>query len=451
MPDTVFRTCVENSRWLSLPDEVEVSVQTLDSTYVLPMSDWVNDSIRFRWLGTTTPVRVWVGEQCDFELKTTGENCALDYFDLFPNAGNNEHIRDYSQKDINDFIKMFGVGGVYYLRVSSSEVAPFIIEPKPVEGPLVSAIELKLGKDYEVGTLDVEQCYFFRKTWRKQSVRFRSSVSDSVFAYFGSTPDFAISDEDEHYLSCLPFLPDGETWELLLSSKELANLAAKGDMEFTFVRFKVASSTTISPTIWETDECEANSYQLLLNAKQVLQPRRTTNAYRICYDQWQRGNVKLYWDGITDLYIYLLDTCAGALGQHKPYTIYYKKQPYGDTLTIDTAMWHSWKNRVDEGGWLYFRFNNTNVGELQVYQTPVDSHNPPMPLPSVEYISVSIICTDEGISVCVCEEQDLTLYDAHGQRVDSWHQQVGTSHFISCSRGTTYMLQGNAETIKIVR
>ena len=61
-PDTTFRSCVESSEWLNLPDTIMAGVQHEMDSYVLPFADWQNDSIRFRWTGKETPVQVWIGE-----------------------------------------------------------------------------------------------------------------------------------------------------------------------------------------------------------------------------------------------------------------------------------------------------------------------------------------------------------------------------------------------------
>ena len=99
-PDTTFKACVENSIWLDLPDTITTGVLHESDTYVLPFADWQSDSIRLRWTGSEAPATVWIGENCDFEFKTTGTNCALDMFVLYPDAGNEENIRNFSKQEI---------------------------------------------------------------------------------------------------------------------------------------------------------------------------------------------------------------------------------------------------------------------------------------------------------------------------------------------------------------
>ena len=81
-PDTAFKSCVENSAWLSLPSSVATQANFASDSYVLPFADWKNDSIQFRWTGKQAPVQVWIGDKCGFDLSLTGSNCAVDYFQL---------------------------------------------------------------------------------------------------------------------------------------------------------------------------------------------------------------------------------------------------------------------------------------------------------------------------------------------------------------------------------
>ena len=105
-PDTVFKSCVENSTWLTLPSSVTTQANYVSDSYVLPLADCKNDSIQFRWTGTSTPVSLWIGETCDFKLSTTGDSAAIAHILLQPNAGNDEHIYTMTKNEVNDFINM---------------------------------------------------------------------------------------------------------------------------------------------------------------------------------------------------------------------------------------------------------------------------------------------------------------------------------------------------------
>ena len=164
-PDTTFKSCVENSEWLNLPDTVTAGLQHDEDSYVLPCADWKNDSVRFRWTGAETPITVWIGETCDFELNTTGENCALDMFVLYPDAGNGENIRKFSKQEINDYISLFGEGGVYYMRTVTAEDGELIVEKQPLSEVMAKAKELKLDQPTPVAANDAEQLYYFPASW----------------------------------------------------------------------------------------------------------------------------------------------------------------------------------------------------------------------------------------------------------------------------------------------
>jgi hypothetical protein len=123
---------VENSTWLTLPSSVTTQANYASDSYVLPLADCKNDSIQFRWTGTSTPVSLWIGETCDFKLSTTGDSAAIAHILLQPNAGNEEHIYAMTKNEVNDFISQYGLGGIYYVKMMAGETAEVVLEKKPM-------------------------------------------------------------------------------------------------------------------------------------------------------------------------------------------------------------------------------------------------------------------------------------------------------------------------------
>jgi hypothetical protein len=199
-PDTTFKSCIENSEWLNLPDTVTAGLQHDEDSYVLPFADWKNDSIRFRWTGAETPITVWIGETCDFELNTTGENCALDMFVLYPDAGNGENIRKFSKQEILDYISLFGEGGVYYMRAVTAEDGMLIVEKQPMSDVMANAKALTLDQPTSVAANDVEQLYYFPASWKDNNMLWTSSSDYPITAYFSANTEFEANESDANII-----------------------------------------------------------------------------------------------------------------------------------------------------------------------------------------------------------------------------------------------------------
>ena len=49
-PDTSFQSCVDKAKYIHLGDTLDITANDPSSVFLLPYSDWQNDSIRFVWL-----------------------------------------------------------------------------------------------------------------------------------------------------------------------------------------------------------------------------------------------------------------------------------------------------------------------------------------------------------------------------------------------------------------
>ena len=373
-PDSTFRNCVESSKWITLPTNLQVLPSS--ETYVLPLADWDNDSVRFVWNGKSEPVQVWMGTNCDFDLTLSGENAAVGQFELLPDAGNGENVFVMTKQMIIDYINYLEKGGIYYVRFISSEGAEIVIEKQPIQGPMADAIRLEVNESVKVDANDVEQVYYFPISWKNRNIQFVSSVNTPVKAYFANDVVFEANDTESKVIAIKDFAnQDGEI-QLSLSEKELTALCNAVSGDFVFVKLVANKSTTIAPMYWDACPCVKTSTEIYTN-DYVSIPRRNTNAvWRIYYDDWKRYDTKLYWEGSSSVKMYLLDTCSGTLVTSGGSTILYHqftvKSGKTDTLTITSDQWKSWADRVSEDGYLYFRFNANSVGNLSVTSTLVD-------------------------------------------------------------------------------
>ncbi len=421
-PDTTFKACVENSIWLNLPDTARAGVMYSDESYVLPMSDWQNDSIQFRWTGKQAPVQVWIGDKCGFDLSLTGSNCAVDYFQLQPDAGNGENIYEMSRQMILDMIDLLEKGGIYYVRIISVEDAELIVEKQAVDGPLANAIELELDVPAKVSAQDKEQVYYFPKEWKSRNLEFVSSVATPITAYVSKSIDFEANVSDPNVVGVYDFVVSSADALWQMSLKEMDNLSRDIPGEFIFVKFVSAQSTYITPLRWKVCECVQKSAEIYSTDSVRVNAKTSSVSYRINYSDWSKRDVKLYWSSVADMKAYLVDTCAGfSLRPTNNHVLFYHEylvdnQGVTDTLTITADQMKTFADRVDEDGYLYFRFNANSYGDLLVSSVLVDT--PVIPDPVFTSFDAAV-CFGEtyewnGQTYSTAGEYTITLQDANG-------------------------------------
>lgn len=362
-PDTAFRACVEGSEWLSLPDTISVAMLSANETFVLPLSDWQNDSVRFIWTGQSSPVQMWIAEDCDFELKLTGENAALKCYEIRPDAGNSENIFVMTRQDIVDLIDFANNGGVLYMRAITAEDADLIIEKQPIQGPMADAIRLEFNKPAAVQANNVQQVYYFPATWKQRDLLLSSEKNTAITAYFYGDVnltqplcayDFSTID-DETYLG--------------ISVKELSDLLKNYKEEYVFVVFNAKQNTTITPAKWEVCPCVQTTSRVDLGDTVALKAR-TTISYRVDYNTWCKNNVTIKWSAKNKMKLAVADTCAGfTLADNDPHVLQYKLYENSsskqlDSIVITGETIRTWADRVDKDGFLYLRCNANIAGSL---------------------------------------------------------------------------------------
>ena len=386
-PDTLFRSCIENSKWLTMPDVITTGDGHEVDSYVLPFVDWQNDSIRFRWTGTQEPVTVWIGETCDFELKTTGENCALDMFVLNPDAGNEEHIRNYTSEEIQQYISLFGKGGMYYLRTVCAEEGQLILENKPMNEAMRNATQLEVNKSSVVEAYDKDQVYYFPVTWADYSMIWSSSSNGTVTAYFSSDIHFEASEDDANVFAVQNFTKAVSGTELALSRKQMQDICKKADGDHIFVKFVSSKYTSITPTLWGVGSCGENTDELQINDSVTLQKNANSTAWRVDIEKWAKQDMLLYWKGTSAFKAFLGDTCKGYnLNKTNQHVKIYKEISINtdgsrDTIRITQDELLAAAEYADSDGFLYFRFSNSAKGDLIVKATePVVIESTSVPL-----------------------------------------------------------------------
>lgn len=450
-PDSVFRQCIESSHWLQLPDTIHVTPTMSDSVFVMPVTDWKNDSIRMIWTGKEQPLSIWLGSSCGYELSTSDPD-VIDYLMLFPDGDEYKESGYYNYMDLSsellqELIKRFGEGGLYYVKLVSAEKADFIIDYKQMSEDMARAIPMELDKAVSVAAEDTTQYYYFRKNWDMYSIQWAANTPDTVAAYFGTTPTFAISTNDSHYIGKYYLYPQRNKSLLSLSSRELTNMTANAEMDFLFVRFDAPQETEITPSVWSVGECAANSVEIQPNDSLTLLANRPADVYRIDYAKWSKGDITISWDGFSYVRTYLGDTCSFNLASTNTHVLNYQVLQKIDTMQITKDWLLGMSDRVDADGFLYFRFNTSGVGDLHTAQTMVPGPSTDMNTP--EKMDFVVKCAEGNIIVQTTISQMFGLYDSLGVLISSWIQAHKEEHPVYIPSDGVYILKGENYVVQI--
>ena len=384
-PDETFKSCVENSTWLTLPSSIFTQTNMESGVYVLPLADWKNDSIQFRWTGTASPVSIWIGETCDFKLTTTGDSAAIAQFVLEPNASNDENIYSMTKQEISDFISQYALGGIYYIKALAAENAELVFEKKPMSPEMQKAIPLQLNQTVSVAANAADQVYYFPIEWKNNSMYWSFATMGNVTAYFSNNVTFEASSDDPSVFATYQVPLVGSERVLKLSSKQMASICSNAKGDHVFVKLITKQPTTFTPSLWSAGYCAENTSELYLNHMDTLKGSSTSTAWRVNINEWAQQDVQLFWRGNGSIKIYLGDTCKGytpsQTNQHVKYYAEVKVNTNGtrDTLTITKAELENLVQYADADGYLYFRFNNRNTGNLEVLAEVVEPVIPTSP------------------------------------------------------------------------
>ena len=403
VPDTLFRNCIESSHWVKLPDTVAVSPANWDYSYVLPLSDWVDDSVRITWTGTKQPVTLWMGKDCGFNLDETDKLFVCKY-EINPGE-----VLDFSAAYLRDLMLN---SSLLYAKLVSTESADLIFDYKPMSPEMARAIPMLLDQPVPVKVNNLEQYYYFKTELTDNSLQFNADSRDTIVAYFGTTPTFEL--ESSAHIATYTLYPTTNGSQLALSKKQIAAFAKSVKTEYLFVRFDSPRTTDMTLSIWGASTCINNSIEILPNAVTAIAANSSSTIYRIDYYKWYQGDVELLWDGSQSVYSYLADTCSFTLSASNARVIDYKSiAKTNGTHIITKSLLDSFADRVDGDGYLYFRFNSRRNGNLTTTQTldsafiPVEPELPAVPTTEC---SLSSLPLAQGDQVVLNLDSAFTVY-----------------------------------------
>jgi hypothetical protein len=244
-----------------------------------------------------------------------------------------------------------------------------VYEPEPEQEPQPQdLIPLVLDSTITLEADDIETTYYITRAWENLSVEFITNAADSVYAYFGTTPDFEIYTDQPEYLAVHPFYIEGKQSHLQLSKKQVNSLFQATNADTIYVVFHSYYKTQLTPMAWNACRCAENSLEIKPRDQHALLANAAGAVFRIRYSQWKDHDVNLHWASDVMLYAFLADTCDFYLTATDYHVFNYDDvdiAPNG-TMVIgdvvrDEAIFYG---RLPENGFLYFRFYSEAPGLL---------------------------------------------------------------------------------------
>ena len=363
-PDTAFTSCMDNAHYILLDDSIDVLAEDTDRSFIVPYSDWQNDSIRFVWTGEQ-PAQVFLATtNCDF---TPDANNAYvwNHFEVVAETP----YKLYSS-EMKEAIKNQQGGGVFYGKIVSTTPGKLVVEKIPMNKPKGDAVLMQYDQAIHVGAND-PTLYCFPRTWA--ATQFIASASAATSVYFSNHPDFTTSTEDANVLAAYEFDKEDSQRALYLSNTEVKSLTDNVIDDYVYVRFQAAAATTITPSAWLASRCVVNS--VLIHPNKTFTVANNSNTiYRFKYDDFAGYGFVLKWaNTLTDLPTYVADTCTFGLTTGDLHVIEYANIRKGKQWTVEPETYSAWASRVDAEGYLYVRFDSKRAGNVTfVCEKPVE-------------------------------------------------------------------------------
>ena len=352
-PDTTYTSCMDNE-YVQLGDTIEILPNDADRVFVMPFTDWQNDSVRFVWEGEQDAT-VWLAVQyCDF----TPDNTSSFVWDTYHLTADQPH--KLQQQQIVDIIQQHKEGGIYFGKILSQSAGKLVVEKIPMAPIEGGATLLEYGTSVEVNNAD--QLFCFPRTWK--ATDFVSSANSGVTMYMSTTPEFTPATTDANVMAYHTFTSvDGE-YHNYISNTEMSGLLSSISGDYIYVRFLCAESTSILPEVWNASSCANKSLMIRPDQTFSVAAKSQSTIYRLLYEDWKNCGILIEWGGNSTLPTYIADTCSFVVSATSPNVLLYSNIKRKGTLELDAETIASWASRIDADGYLYVCFNPTNKGNV---------------------------------------------------------------------------------------
>ena len=351
-PDLTFADCVNNSEHVVLDDSIAIEPDDRQRVFIMPYTDWQNDSIQFVWTGDE-PATVWIASgNCDFNPSPSSGYVWDNY------VVSNAAPYKLSNKKIVDAIKNNSGGGLLYAKVTSATAGKLLVEKIPLPKPQAGAQLLEYGTTVSLDANDTT-LYCFPTVWGSSQIL--AAPAANITMYASAQPVFECSKDDAAVVAAYPFSRSAEESELSLSLKDLSTMTSKASDSYIYVRFISNVPTAITPVEWASSECADKSTAVVAGNVMATSTSTVNTVYRLRYDDWKDSDMEIYWHSARGtVTVYIADTCSFATGTFVAQQIIKSKE----TFVMDVATMATWADRVDADGYLYVRFKPQSSGSV---------------------------------------------------------------------------------------
>lgn len=369
-PDTSFVTCMTQADHVLLDDSISVVPNDSDRVFMMPYTDWQNDSIQFVWTGDAPAYVFMASDKCDFTPSTSSGYVWACY-----EVKQGEPFK-LSNQAIVDAITENDGGGLFYSKVLSTSAGKLLVEKIPMQSAQGDAVIVELNKPIHIAAND-NSLYCFPRTWG--ATQFVANTEFITKAFFSNTSEFAASETDANVLKAYAMsLVNGER-ELNLSSREMKALTDEATDDYIYVRFQCASPVTITAYQWSASYCADISTTIIPGERFRIAAKSSSNILRLRYDDWKGYDMSIKWEQVVPLPTYIADTCYFTLSSTNKRVVKYSSIKPKSTQVYDVATVDSWASRVDADGYLYVRLNPGAAGDITFSSTKPAEEDPVIP------------------------------------------------------------------------
>ena len=377
-PDMTFQNCMENGHYVQLGETIQVAANDAEKMFVLPYSEWQNDSIRFVWIGDQ-PARVWVAEEeCQFTPAVTSIY-VKDTYDL-----DNQTVKKLYPDDMKAAIKNWIGKGIFFAKVISEGEGQLVVERIPLGEIQGDAVLLKHGESVQLQAND-NQVYCFPKTWK--STEFLANTQYLMAMHVSNTPDFEPG--DANVISKYAFSKEGNDRLLQLSAGDITALAASASDDYLYVRFVCNKATTLTPSLWNVSSSVAKT--VLISSGETFTNSTDNVIYRMLYSDWANYGFTVAWGQRGGLDVHVSSQSDFLLTDPTKLEIISVSARSSEYVTSDEV--DSWATSIDEYGFVYVRVDASREGEITFTSdkpAETDPEGPVTPDPEYVYESAAI-------------------------------------------------------------
>lgn len=445
VPDSIFRNCMDNATYVHIDDTLRILPNDSDKVFVLPYTDWQNDSVRFIWHGTQ-PVQVFVAyDECQF----TPSNSDPDVWDIWTMA-DGDTVKLTSQQ-MKEAMQHNGISGLYYSKVLTTGAGELRIEEvpqKPAEG---NAILLPYGEETALAANDTTTLYYFPISWTK-ATRFYTPTKNIFKMYVSRSAVFTLSDTDENVVAVYQYNPTEEGHEWCMTAAEMQNLVKKAESDYLYVRFRCISATSVMPAEWAASDCAEKTTFIPMDYS-FRQPKGSSSVLRIVYEDWKDYGIEVDWGGNSSLNIFFADTCSFNMTTTNAHVITYQSIKKYTKATISAEIVNQLGARADADGYVYIQCKASNNGSLRIRSLkPAEEEPVPSAIGNTTDAGTLSVVQQAGQLMVRCSDtQDVQLLSVFGELVAQWHQQAGSEYVLTLPRtNTLYILCGKDAVVKFV-